>query len=156
MGTPRKRTVAVAAGVSAALLASSTAFAVANGILGSRPNDKVGTFGMIEQRLVPAESPARTTAPRSAPQRVTTTTTAIGAQLIVPAAAQPPESPDTNAPGAAPYAPAPEQEPDEHSTPKPTIVAPVSTTPTTHTTASTVPKEDDHEHETDDTEKDDD
>jgi hypothetical protein len=155
MGTPRKRTVAVAAGVSAALLASSTAFAVANGILGSRPNDKVGTFGMIEQRLVPAESPARTTAPHSAPPRVTTTT-AARALSIAPAEAARHESPDTNAPGVTPNEPAAEQEPDEHSTPKPTIVAPASTTPTTHTTASTVPKEDDHEHETDDTEQDDD
>src|SRR3954452_8547546 len=84
MGTPRKRNIAVAAGVSAALLASSTAFAVANGLLGGRPSDKVGTFGMIEQRLVPAETPVRKVDTRSAPRRVTTT---AGSSAVVPATA---------------------------------------------------------------------
>src|SRR3954454_4897681 len=73
MDTPRKRTVAGAAGVSAALLATSSAFAVANGILGRRPNNKVGTVRVIEKKLVPAVAPIGKTPTHAAPPRVTTT-----------------------------------------------------------------------------------
>ena len=147
MGTPRKRTIAVAAGVSAALLASSTAFAVANGILGARPSDRVGTFGMIEQRLVPAEAPVRKTVKQSAPPRVTTTAPAIVAPTAT--AHMSGEGADSHAaaPSAvvAPAEPGAQSQPEtEHeSGPKPTIVAPKGATPTTHTTASTTPHGDD-------------
>lgn len=50
---PRKRTVAVATSVSAALVASTTAFAVANGIFGAPPSDRVGTYHVVEQQLAP-------------------------------------------------------------------------------------------------------
>jgi hypothetical protein len=68
---PRKRTVAVATSVSAALVASATAFAIANGILGSPPTDRVGTYHVLEQQLAPAYAVAPTlTAP---PTSVATT-----------------------------------------------------------------------------------
>lgn len=67
-----KRSVVVAAGVSAALIASIGAFGVANGFIGDRPADRVGTFEpTAELRLVPAVASA---GPESEP----TPTTARG------------------------------------------------------------------------------
>jgi hypothetical protein len=80
-----KRTVVVAAGVSAALLSASAAIAAANGIFGHPQADRIGTFQTIEERLEPVADAAqadtdasRTTAAAAptAPERSNTATAA--------------------------------------------------------------------------------
>jgi hypothetical protein len=114
-----RRSVTVAAGVSAAFLASSTAFAISNGVFGARRAERVGTFRPIEARLAPARSildpPSRTAiSPGDSEREQTAPTTTTW----------PPASVSAN--------------PSR-------IVAPTAA-PTTHSSASTVP-EDDHENE---------
>ena len=65
----RNRTVLAAGGISALLLVGSAGLAFANGILTTRPVDRVGTFQMIQARLVPATEPpsVATTTRRAVP-----------------------------------------------------------------------------------------
>jgi hypothetical protein len=67
----RKRSVLAASGVSAVLVACSTAVAVASGVFVAKPVDRVGTFQAIEARLVPETKLAPTSAPAGAPPRPT-------------------------------------------------------------------------------------
>ena len=65
----RKRSVLAASGVSAVLVACSTAVAVASGVFVAKPVDRVGTFQAIEARLVPATKLAPAAVPAGAPPR---------------------------------------------------------------------------------------
>jgi hypothetical protein len=143
---PRKRTVAVATSVSAALIASTTAFAVANGIFGAPPTDRVGRYHIVEQQLAPANEVAPTTV--LAPPTSASTTTVRGATTGAADDARRVRVPNTAAaPAVTPgndtqLAPAPAEQAQQ----APSIAPPASTTPTTQSTASTVPT---GEHETD-------
>ena len=65
----RKRSVLAASGVSAVLVACSTAVAVASGVFVAKPVDRVGTFQAIEARLVPDTKLVPAAAPAGAPPR---------------------------------------------------------------------------------------
>ena len=65
----RKRSVLAASGISAVLLAGSTAVAVASGVFVAKPVDRVGTFQAIEARLVPDTKLVPAAAPAGAPPR---------------------------------------------------------------------------------------
>ena len=140
----RKRTVAAATGVSVALLASSTAFAMANGIFGKRGADNVGTFQPIEQRLIPVESPSTTAAP---PPGAT-----LPPETGRPAESTSPTYGTYEQPGGAPpesSAPEPTSVPEPTAAPSPAsttpvVVPPSASAPTTRSTASTVPSDGDH------------
>lgn len=69
-----RSSLAIATGVSVLLLASGTAFAVAN-VFGSHRPDRVGTFEPIEQPLIPAVT---TTKPPTAALHTTTATPGDG------------------------------------------------------------------------------
>ena len=107
-----KRSVTVAAGVSAAFLASSTAFAVANGVFGGSRAEHVGTFRPIEARLAPARSVVDTTVPSVAPESLARQAREEG----------PPTTPATVQSRAGRLQ-----------------LAPPTAAPTTHSTASTIP-----------------
>ena len=125
-----KRSVVVAAGVSAALLGTSGAFAVANGIFGPRRADGIGTFRPIEQRLVPATTPVVVPATNGAPPRRDdsgTSTSTSGPGLGTDATGQSPlayANPPTEVPATGAEAP--------H------VESVSGATPTTHSTASSV------------------
>jgi hypothetical protein len=70
------RSVAVAAGVSGVLIASSAAFAVANGIFAGPAHsaDRVGSFEAVSQELVPAPLPTTAAAGVSPTPSVATRT----------------------------------------------------------------------------------
>ena len=61
-----RRSVTVAAGVSAVFLASSTAFAISNGVFGASRAERVGTFRPIEARLGRPPGPSSTRRRRTA------------------------------------------------------------------------------------------
>jgi len=109
-----KRSVTVAAGISAAFLASGTALAVANGVFGASRAEHVGTFRPIEARLAPARSVVDPTLPHAA-----------GAFA---AAASEEGLSATSA--------------TEYSRTNSVQLAPPTAVPLTHSTASTVPTED--------------
>ena len=91
MVMPKKRTVVVAAGISAALLASSSAFAVANGIFGAQRTDPVGKFDVTDQHLAPVDYSIPPTTRVPSRPAVTTPTTAestdVGSDGSTPAPA---------------------------------------------------------------------
>ena len=129
-----KRSVVVAAGVSAALIASTGAFAVANGLLGDRPADRVGTFQpTAELRLMPADFDA---APLSEPTPATARgndkepdTDSAGNHATPADTAQPPKSGTHNATAGGP---------GDHSTNDGTAVQPpppATAAPSSPTTA---------------------
>jgi hypothetical protein len=107
-----KRSVTVAAGISAALLASGTALAVSNGVFGASRAEHVGTFRPIEARLAPARSDVDTTVPSGAPESLARAAREEG----------PPTTPATAQSRASRLQ-----------------LARPTATPTTHSTASTIP-----------------
>jgi hypothetical protein len=56
-----KRSLAVAAAIFVALVASGSAFALANTVSGAKHPDRVGTFTPVDQRLIPAVTTTTTT-----------------------------------------------------------------------------------------------
>jgi hypothetical protein len=110
-----KRSVTIAAGISAAFLASSTSLAVANGVFGASRAEHVGTFRPIEARLVPARSVVDPTWPRAA----------AGSLALTASEEGPPTTPAT-----------------AYSRTNTLQLAPPTAAPLTHSTASTVPTED--------------
>jgi hypothetical protein len=116
-----RRSVTVAAGVSAAFLASSTAFAISNGVFGAGRAERVGTFRPIEARLAPARSilgpspRAAISRGRSEPDETPPPTTT--------ATARPPASVSANS----------------------SRIVAATAAPTTHSTASSVPAADQHD-----------
>jgi hypothetical protein len=119
-----KRSVTVAAGISAAFLASGTALAVSNGVFGASRAEHVGTFRPIEARLTPARSVVDPTLPRAA----------AGSLALSASEEGPPTTPATAS-----------------SRTYTLQLAPPTAAPLTHSTASTVPSEDHaDEHETSD------
>ncbi len=132
----RKRRVLATGALSAVLVAGSSAFAFANGIFGTQPVDRVGTFQAIQARLVPhtervattpkSASGARWTSPGSGRATTSTsgielaTTTGRANETTTESVAQP-----TPLPASAPtYAP---------------TVAPTASTTVAHSGPSTVP-----------------
>jgi len=63
----RKHTVLAASGVSAVLVAGTSAFAFASGIFVSKPVARVGRLQAISARLVPATEPVKTAPTSGAP-----------------------------------------------------------------------------------------
>lgn len=107
--------------ISAALLGTSTAFAVANGIFGARAADHVGSFQPITERLTPATRPK--TAPatsagrppavaepepgesHAAPSRSTTAAVSapdMSVPVVTPAPSAPPVAHSTASPASTP------------------------------------------------------
>ena len=119
-----KRSVTLAAGISAAFLASSTGLAVANGVFGASRAEHVGTFRPIEARLVPARSVAGSTLPGAT----------AGSLALTASEEGPPTTPAT-----------------AYSRTNTLQLAPPTAAPLTHSTASAIPTEDHtDEHETSD------
>jgi len=104
--------------ISAALLGTSTAFAVANGIFGARAADHVGSFQPITERLTPATRPkpaSPTSAGRppavaepepgeshGAPSRSSTGAPIMSVPVVTPAPSTPPVAHSTASPAGTP------------------------------------------------------
>jgi len=146
-----RRSVAVAAGVSGVLIASSAAFAAANGIFAgpSHTAGRVGSFEAVSQELVPAPLPTTGAAGVSPTPSVATGTG--------------PDDPTTRSNGVAPSdvprvvtgsdvsAPTTSPEGTDAREQPPTTVSAASTVPETdHTGTSDDPPGDDNGHSGDD------
>ena len=78
----RKHSVLAASGISVALVAGSTAFALGSGIFVGKPVTRVGNFQALQARLVPAARPAPSSPVAGAPPREPAAVHVLPAALI--------------------------------------------------------------------------
>jgi hypothetical protein len=147
-----RRSVAVAAGVSGVLIASSAAFAVASGIFAGPTHGagRVGSFEAVTQELVPAPVPTGAAAKDALPRGVSADAGPDDPTTIANGVSPPAADPRLVTGGDTP-SPSPEHEGTEPREEPPTTVSPPSTVPETDPTGtSDDPPGDDNGHSGDD------